>query len=159
MRDEPKVIVQESPFDPSEEYYRLKSASLEVGAISTFVGSVRDLNDGDEVVGLKLEHYPGMTEKEITKIVSEADERWDIIAATVIHRVGHMSPGDEIVFAGVSSQHRGDAFQACQFIMDYLKTKATIWKKETILDGDRWLKTRQSDIDVANLWQANELED
>ena len=159
MRDEPRVIVQESPFDPSEEYYRLKSASLEVGAISTFVGSVRDLNDGDEVVGLKLEHYPGMTEKEITKIVSEADERWDIIDATVIHRVGYMSPGDEIVFTGVSSQHRGDAFQACQFIMDYLKTKATIWKKETILDGDRWLKTRQSDIDVANLWQANELED
>ena len=153
MKHESRVIVQEQPFDFTKEYSRLKSASMEVGAVSVFIGTVRDLNDGNEVVGLKLEHYPGMTEKEVSKIIDEADERWDIITATVIHRIGHLAPGDEIVFVGVSSQHRSDAFQACEFIMDYLKTKATIWKKETVVEGERWLKARQSDIDVADRWR------
>ena len=152
----PRVVVQEARFDFAEEYKRLKSVSLKVGAVSTFVGTVRDLNEGDDVVRLKLEHYPGMTEREIYKIIDEANRRWNIIATTVVHRIGELFPGDEIVFAGVSSEHRGDALQACQFIMDYLKTKATIWKKETIEEGDRWLKTRQSDIDDEARWGANE---
>ena len=156
MKGMPRVIVQEARFDFAEEYNRLKSVSLKVGAVSTFVGTVRDLNEGDDVVRLKLEHYPGMTEREISKIIDEASTRWNIIATTVVHRIGELFPGDEIVFAGVSSEHRGDALQACQFIMDYLKTKATIWKKETIKEGDRWLKTRQSDIDDETRWGANE---
>ena len=156
MLEPHRVIVQASPFDFYEEYQRLKSVSLEVGATATFVGTVRDLNDGDEVAGLKLEHYPGMTEKEISRIIEEAHDRWNVIAATVIHRIGDLFPGDEIVFAGVSSQHRGDAFQACQFIIDYLKTRATFWKKETVEEGNRWLTTRQSDIDVAASWRASE---
>ena len=159
MEKHPRIIIQEAPFDLAEEYQRLKSVSLKVGAVSTFVGTVRELNEGDDIVGLKLEHYPGMTEKEIARIIHEAEERWDVIAATVIHRIGDLSPGDEIVFAGVSSQHRGDAFPACQFIMDYLKTRATLWKKETTVEGDRWLTTRQSDIDAATSWQASDSAD
>ena len=159
MEESPRVVVQEAPFDFAEEYQRLKSVSLKVGATVTFIGTVRDLNEGDEVAGLRLEHYPGMTEKEISGIIDEAEERWDVIAATVIHRIGDLFPGDEIVFAGVSSQHRGDAFQACQFIMDYLKTRATFWKKETTEGGDRWLTTRQSDIDIAASWRASDSAD
>ena len=147
-----RVLVQEAPFSVSEEYDLLKSASLRVGAIATFVGTVRDLNEGDEVSGLRLEHYPGMTEKEIEKIIREAGERWDVIAATVIHRVGDLLPGDDIVYTGVASQHRGDAFAACEFIMDFLKTRATFWKKESTDDGERWLTTRQSDVDAAEAW-------
>ena len=154
-----RVIIQDQPFDLSEEYQLLKSASLEVGAIAIFVGTVRDLNDGDDVAGLKLEHYPGMTEKEISKILSEAGDRWDIMAATVIHRVGDLSPGDEIVFVGVSSRHRSDAFAACQFTMDFLKTRAPFWKKETTPEGDRWLTTRQSDLDAEALWETSDLAD
>ena len=122
MKGMPRVVVQEARFDFAEEYNRLKSVSLRVGAVSTFVGTVRDLNEGDDVARLKLEHYPGMTEREISKIIEEANTRWNIIATTVVHRIGELFPGDEIVFAGVSSEHRGDALQACQFIMDYLKT-------------------------------------
>ena len=154
-----RVVVQEAPFDLAEEYKQLKSADLNVGAVATFVGTVRDINEGDRVDGLQLEHYPGMTEKEIARIIDEADLRWDIIAVTVIHRIGHLLPGDEIVLAGVSSQHRGDAFEACQFIMDYLKTRATFWKKETTDHGDRWLTTRQSDLEAAEGWRTNGLED
>lgn len=146
------IVVQEAPFDVAEEYTRLKTANLKVGAVATFVGAVRDLNEGVEIAGLHLEHYPGMTEKEIDRIIEEAEERWDVIAATVIHRVGDLSPGDDIVYAGIASQHRSDAFAACEFVMDFLKTRATFWKKETTTDGDRWLTTRQSDVDAAEAW-------
>lgn len=148
-----RVIVQEATFSQDEEYRRLREASLQVGAVTTFVGTVRDVNEDATVRGLHLEHYPGMTEKEIHSILDEAAERWDVIAATVIHRVGDLQPGDEIVLAGVASQHRGDAFSACEFVMDYLKTRATFWKKESTGEGDRWLTTRQSDIDAAATWQ------
>ena len=147
-----RVIIQDQPFDLSAEYQLLKSTSLEVGALAIFVGTVRDLNDGDDVAGLKLEHYPGMTEKEISKILSEAGGRWDIMAATVIHRVGDLLPGDEIVFAGVSSRHRGDAFAACQFIMDFLKSRAPFWKKQTSLSESRWIESRRSDVDALKRW-------
>ena len=153
------ILVQESPFSVADEYDRLKSASLAVGAVATFVGTVRDLNDGDAVSGLRLEHYPGMTEKEIEKILIEAEQRWDVIAATVIHRVGDLLPGDDIVYTGIASQHRGDAFAACEFVMDFLKTRATFWKKETTPEGDRWLTTRASDVQAAQSWKANASED
>lgn len=149
-----RVVVQEAPFSQQAEYDRLRKAALNVGAVVTFCGTVRDINDDDTVTALRLEHYPGMTEKEIQKIIDEAAARWLVIDATVIHRVGDLHPGDEIVFAGVASEHRGDAFEACAFIMDFLKTRATFWKKESTADGDRWLTTRQSDVDAADSWQA-----
>jgi molybdopterin synthase catalytic subunit len=148
-----RIVIQKAPFDMKGEYDALRSASLEVGAVTTFVGTVRDINDDDEVKTLHLEHYPGMTEKELAKILDEAAERWQIISATVIHRVGELFPGDEIVFVGIASRHRGDAFHSCEFVMDYLKTRATFWKKEKTADGDRWLSTRESDLEAAKSWQ------
>lgn len=148
-----KILVQTDGFDVDDEFRQLRSASRSVGAVSIFVGSVRDNNDDAEVSSLFLEHYPGMTEKEIEKIVTEAESRWSVLSATVIHRVGELAPGDEIVFVGIASQHRGDAFDACEFVIDYLKTRATFWKKEQTKDGDRWLTTRESDIEAAEQWQ------
>lgn len=147
-----RILVQEPVFDVGEEYHNLRRAGLEVGAVTTFVGTVRDINEDDEVTALHLEHYPGMTEKELRKIVDDAAGRWNIIAATVIHRVGDLVPGDEIVFVGVASRHRGDAFKSCEFIMDFLKTRATFWKKEKTVDGDRWLDMRDSDVKAAEEW-------
>lgn len=149
----PRVLVQEAPFDAGAEIRHLGTASGQTGAIASFVGLVRDINENDQVAGLYLEHYPGMTEKQITGIVDEAAGRWQILAATVIHRVGQLYPSDEIVFVGIGSEHRGDAFHACEFVMDYLKTRATFWKKERTPDGERWLTTRQTDLDAAKTWQ------
>ncbi len=147
-----KVLVQEAAFDIHAEHLALKSAGRQIGAIATFVGSVRDTNEDAAVTALHLEHYPGMTEKEIHKILDEAATRWELIAATVIHRVGRLAPGDDIVYVGMASGHRGDAFSACEFVMDYLKTRATFWKKESTSAGERWLTTRQSDIEAADAW-------
>ena len=151
-----RVLVQQEAFNQQEEYERLRKAALNVGAVVTFCGTVRDINDDDKVSALHLEHYPGMTEKEIEKIILEASARWNVIAATVIHRIGDLHPGDEIVLAGVASEHRGDAFRACEFIMDFLKTQATFWKKESTDEGDRWLTTRQSDVEAAKSWTDND---
>lgn len=148
-----KVLICEAPFDLKTEHDELKSAGLDVGAITTFVGTVRDINQDDKVRGLHLEHYPGMTERELDKILNEAASRWSLIAATVIHRIGDLLPGDEIVFVGIASEHRGDAFKSCEFVMDYLKTRATFWKKETTNDGERWLETRETDVAAAKSWQ------
>ncbi len=150
-----KVAVQVPPFDVGFEYNRLQAVSRQVGAVTTFVGSVRDINDNESVSGLFLEHYPGMTEKEIEKIISEACQRWSVIAATVIHRVGSLKPGDEIVFVGVASEHRGDAFNACELIIDFLKTRATFWKNEQRAGGDQWLTTRDTDVDKAGEWSES----
>lgn len=147
-----RISVQADCFDPGLEIRELQLTSHDVGGISVFVGVVRDINDEKSVTGLYLEHYPGMTEKQIEAIVDDASSRWDIRAVTVIHRVGQLHPGDEIVFVGVASRHRGDAFDACEFIIDYLKTQATFWKKETTESGDRWLNTRASDIETADSW-------
>lgn len=147
------VTIQETPFDIAAEYRALKASGLDVGAVVTFTGSVRDINEDDAVTGLRLEHYPGMTEKEIEKILAEAANRWQVIACRVIHRVGDLLPGDDIVYVGVASSHRADAFQAAAFIMDFLKTRATFWKKEETVDGQRWLTTRQSDVEAADSWQ------
>lgn len=143
-----RIVVQEDPFNSADEIRQLRETSRKVGGIVTFVGVVRDLNDAADVSTLYLEHYPGMTEQQIADIVEEAHQRYDIMAATVIHRVGELQPSEEIVFVGVASAHRGDAFQAAEFIIDFLKTRATFWKKEQTSEGDRWLGTRQSDIEA-----------
>ena len=148
-----RISVQEAAFDCGNEIAGLQISG--VGGVSVFVGVVRDINEDAAVSGLFLEHYPGMTEKQIGKIISEAGSRWDIKAVTVIHRVGQLEPSDEIVFVGAASAHRGEAFDACEFIIDYLKTRATFWKRESIADGDRWLETRDSDIRTASDWNAN----
>ncbi len=147
-----RISIQAASFNPGEEIRKLQQASRDVGGISVFIGVVRDTSNEDLVSGLYLEHYPGMTEKQIKTIVDEAMSRWDVRAATVIHRVGQLHPGDEIVFVGVGSHHRSDAFDACEFIIDHLKTRATFWKKETTGTGDRWLVTEDSDIQTADSW-------
>jgi molybdopterin synthase catalytic subunit len=148
------VRVQTEDFDAGAEIARLRAGDPKVGAVAAFIGVARDVNDGSEVATLSLEHYPGMTEKALEQIVVEAHARWRIIDALVIHRVGSMKPTDQIVLVAVTSEHRGDAFQACEFMMDYLKTRAPFWKKETTPGGARWVEARADDDDAAARWQA-----
>ncbi|OOF81162.1 molybdenum cofactor biosynthesis protein MoaE [Rodentibacter ratti] len=145
------ISVQDAKFDQNAVYQWL-STPHSVGAIVIFVGKVRDLNLGDDVSGLYLEHYPAMTEKALREIVSEAKQRWDIQRVTVIHRVGLLHTGDEIVLVGVASSHRGEAYQANEFIMDYLKSKAPFWKKEQTNQGERWIEARDSDKKSLEKW-------
>ena len=147
------VRVQTEDFDLSTEVANLRSNTPKVGAVVTFVGTVRDLNDGEHVAEMELEHYPGMTEKALEAIVTEARGRWDIYDALVIHRVGPLKPCDQIVLVAVTSAHRGEAFAACEFIMDYLKTRAPFWKKEATADGGRWVDARETDDSAAARWQ------
>ncbi len=146
------VRIQEHDFDVSSELAALRAGDKRVGAVATFVGVVRDLNDAAQVSTLTLEHYPGMTEKALAQIVEDAKQRWDIYDALVIHRVGPLSPSDQIVLVAVTSAHRGESFAACQFIMDYLKTRAPFWKKEQTPEGERWVEARASDEDAAARW-------
>ena len=146
------VRIQEEDFDVSSELATLRAGDTRVGAVATFTGLVRDLNDAAQVSTLTLEHYPGMTEKALAQIVGDAKQRWDIYDALVIHRVGPLKPGDQIVFVAVTSAHRGESFAACQFIMDYLKTRAPFWKKEQTPEGERWVEARASDEDAAARW-------
>ena len=148
-----RISVQKEAFDAGEELSLMRQTSNGIGGLCMFVGVVRDLNDDESVSGLFLEHYAGMTEKQIAEIVAQASSQWDIQAATVIHRIGQLHPSDEIVFVGTASAHRGDAFDACEFIIDYLKTRAAFWKKETTSHGDRWLETRDTDKETAAAWQ------
>lgn len=146
------IRVQVAAFDPGAELNALHAANVGIGAVVGFVGYVRDFNDGREVAGMFLEHYPGMTEKALAKIVIEAEQRWPLLRLEVLHRVGALEPGEPIVFVGVASAHRQAAFEACDFVMDYLKTRAPFWKKETTRDGPRWVEGRQSDQDAAQRW-------
>ena len=146
-----KIAVQTEDFDVQAEVAALH-ASPKVGAVVMFLGTVRDLNEGDEVASMTLEHYPGMTEKSLAEIVDEARGRWPLGRVTVIHRIGEMWPGEEIVFVGVTSAHRGSAFAAGEFIMDYLKTRAPFWKREATPEGDRWVESRDSDKQAASRW-------
>ena len=146
------ISVQQEDFDPGAEYQQLEN-SKSVGAITTFTGTVRNLNLGEQVGGLFLEHYPGMTEKALQAIVDEAQQRWALQAVRLIHRIGQLHPGDRIVFVGVACAHRKEAFAACEFIMDYVKTRAPFWKKETTPDGDRWVDARDSDQEAAERWR------
>lgn len=147
------IRVQTAVFDGGAELNALHAANHGVGAVAGFVGYVRDYNDGAEVAGMFLEHYPGMTEKALEKIVAEACLRWPLLNVGVIHRVGELAPGDPIVFVGVASAHRDAAFDACRFIMDYLKTRAPFWKREATPGGERWVDERDGDHAAAARWQ------
>ena len=146
------VRVQAEDFDVGAEIANLRRGNPGVGAVASFIGVVRDLNEGDSVAEMTLEHYPGMTEKALEKMVAEARSRWDIYDACVIHRVGILRPCDQIVLVVVTSAHRGEAFQACEFLMDYLKTRAPFWKKEQTPDGARWVDARAADDAAADRW-------
>ncbi len=148
----PRVAIQTADFDLSAEVLALRNADPGVGAVASFVGTVRDNNDGGGVSAMELEHYPGMTEKAIEQMIDEAFRRFDLRGARVIHRVGPLLPRDQIVLVVVSSAHRGQAFQACEFLMDYLKTQAPFWKKETTPTGARWVDARVSDDAALARW-------
>ena len=147
------VRVQEADFDLGAELLALRAADARVGALASFLGLVRDMNDGASVAEMTLEHYPGMTEKALDAIVAEAKGRWGIYDALVIHRVGPLKPCDQIVLVAVTSAHRGEAFAACEFIMDYLKTRAPFWKREATPEGARWVDARDADDSAAARWQ------
>ena len=148
------VRVQQADFDVGTELTALRAGDTRVGALASFVGLVRDVNHGVGVSEMTLEHYPGMTEKALTAIVDEAKMRWDIYGALVIHRVGPLKPCDQIVLVAVTSAHRGEAFAACEFIMDYLKTRAPFWKREATAAGTRWVDARESDDSAAERWKT-----
>jgi len=148
------VRVQAEDFDVGRELDALTRGRRDVGALASFVGLVRDANDGHAIQGMTLEHYPGMTESALEDICAQAHARWKLIDTLVIHRVGPLVPGDRIVLVGVASAHRGEAFEACEFIMDYLKTRAPFWKKEDTPGGGRWVDARESDDAAAQRWKG-----
>lgn len=148
------IRVQEAAFDAGAEQQALLAGRTDIGAVVSFTGLVRDFNEHPEVSALTLEHYPGMTESALEAIVEEARGRWALDGVTVIHRVGRLAPGDPIVLVVVASAHRRAAFEACDFIMDYLKTRAPFWKKEHAGDGDYWVSERDSDHSDASRWKA-----
>ena len=147
------VRIQNEDFDVGAEVAAIRRGNAGIGAVATFTGLVRDVNEGDAVSGMTLEHYPGMTEKSIDEIVAQARGRWNVIDALVVHRVGLLKPTDQIVLVVVASAHRGDAFAACEFIMDYLKTRAPFWKKEQTAEGERWVDARATDDVAAERWR------
>lgn len=148
------IQVQQEDFDVSAEIGRLRAGNPKIGAVASFIGLVRDVNDGSPVAGMMLEHYPGMTEKALSAIADEARARWEIIDLTIIHRVGALKPQDQIVLVAVASSHRREAFAACEFVMDYLKTRAPFWKKETGSSGEKWVDARDTDVSAATRWRA-----
>ncbi len=148
------VRVQTEDFDAGREIAALRKGNAQAGAVAVFVGVVREMNDGSAVADMELEHYPGMTEKAITEIIDQAKGRWNIFDVLVVHRVGHLKPLDQIVLVVVTSAHRGDAFAACEFVMDYLKTRAPFWKKEQTPEGSRWVESRASDDIAAERWRS-----
>ena len=148
----PRVLIQTADFDLSHEVATLRAGDGGVGAVCVFVGTVRERNDGGDIRTMELEHYPGMTEQSIQGMMAEAAERFDILGARVIHRVGLMQPLDQIVLVAVTSAHRGESFQACEFLMDYLKTQAPFWKKEATPGGHRWVDARVSDDKALARW-------
>ncbi|MGE5320151.1 MAG: molybdopterin synthase catalytic subunit MoaE [Hyphomicrobiaceae bacterium] len=147
-----KIQVRREAFDLGAEVDAMRKGRTDIGAIASFVGLARDMNDGSGVAAMTLEHYPGMTEKALTALVDEANARWALLDVTVIHRIGRLLPGDPIVLVVVASSHRGEAFAACEFIMDYLKTRAPFWKKEETPQGERWVEARASDDVAAARW-------
>jgi molybdopterin synthase catalytic subunit len=147
------VLVQIEDFDVGVQLNKLRLASPRIGAVVSFVGQVRDINDGDSISALTLEHYPGMTESALKAIEAEAKLRWDILDSLIIHRLGLLQPLDQIVLVAVVSAHRGEAFKACEFIMDFLKTQAPFWKKETTPHGERWVDAKLSDDLAIKQWQ------
>ena len=147
-----RVLIQTQDFDLAKEIEALRANDKRVGAVCSFIGTVRDRNDGLSVQSMELEHYPGMTEKAIETMIDEAMTRFDIFAARVIHRVGLLQPLDQVVMVAVTSSHRGESFKACEFLMDYLKTQAPFWKKEETPEGARWVDARVSDDAALAKW-------
>ena len=146
------VRVQIEDFDVGAEIARVRQGDPGIGAVATFLGVVRDMNEGDRVSGMTLEHYPGMTERALEDIIREARGRWNVSDILIVHRVGPLRPLDQIVLVVVTSAHRGEAFSACEFVMDYLKTRAPFWKKESTAEGGRWVEARESDDVAAQRW-------
>ena len=151
-----RVRIQTEAFDAGAEIEGLRRSSARIGAIASFVGVVRDLNDDADVRAMALEYYPGMTERAIEEIVREAMERWSLIDASVVHRVGRLAPQEAIVLVVTAGAHRHQAFHACEFIMDFLKTRAPFWKKESTAEGERWVGVRTSDERAARRWTTEE---
>ncbi len=147
------VRVQVADFDLGAEIKALRLGNPAIGAVASFIGCVRDMNEGDSVGLMYLEHYPGMTERELEKICAEASARWDVFDTLVIHRIGELKPLDQIVCVVVTSSHRGESFSACEFIMDYLKTRAPFWKRESTPHGERWVDARAKDDVAAERWK------
>ena len=147
------VRIQHEDFDAGAEIARLRAGDPRIGAVASFVGVARDRNDGRAVATVALEHYPGMTERAIEAIVAQAKARWQLFEILVIHRIGELKPLDQIVLVVVTSSHRGDAFAACEFVMDYLKTEAPFWKKEVTPEGTRWVDARESDEAAKRRWE------
>jgi molybdopterin synthase catalytic subunit len=150
------VRVQQSDFDVGAELTALRGADPRVGAIASFVGLARDLNEGRQVLDITLEHYPGMTERALEDIVAQARQRWEVIDALIVHRTGVIAPLEQIVLVAVTSMHRHDAFEACRYLIDYLKTDAPFWKKERSPEGSRWVEARASDEQARGAWQRGE---
>ncbi len=146
------VRVQSEDFDVGREIADMRAGNPAIGAIASFVGLVRDGNEGERVSAMTLEHYPGMTEKALEAIIEQARSRWDVIDVAIVHRVGELRPTDQIVLVIVAGSHRGEAFAACEFVMDYLKTQAPFWKKEQTPQGDRWVEARTTDDAAAQRW-------
>lgn len=150
------IRVQHEDFDAGAEIARMRLSRPDTGAVAAFIGQVRDLNEGTDVAAMTLEHYPGMTEKALEAIVDQAKARWDIYDALVIHRIGELKPLDQIVLVVVTGAHRHEAFAACEFIMDFLKTEAPFWKKEQTGAGERWVDARSSDDDAKRRWSKDD---
>ncbi len=150
------VSIQRDDFDVGVELNQLRTQSREIGAIANFIGVVSAQNEGDAVTALELEHYPGMTEASIAAIIEQAQQRWPLLGVRVIHRIGRLDIGAQIVFVGVASRHRQSAFTACELIMDYLKTQAPFWKKEFTEQGSRWLDARSTDTEAAARWEQSQ---
>jgi len=148
------IQIQTEPFDIAAIQDQMRADNPAIGALVTFVGLMRDMNEGDKVSGMTLEHYPGMTEKALQKILDDANRRWDLMGIRVVHRVGVLQPLDPIVLVVVASAHRGEAFRGCEFVIDYLKTRAPFWKKEQTPEGERWVDARHSDDEAEARWQA-----
>jgi molybdopterin synthase catalytic subunit len=146
------VSIQPQDFNLGAELAALRQASAQAGALVSFVGLVRDFSEAGKVTNIFLEHYPEMSEKALRNIIAEANSRWDLLGVRVIHRVGELRPNDQIVLVAATSAHRGDAFAACEFIMDYLKTSAPFWKREQTDHGAKWLDTKESDVRRAERW-------
>lgn len=146
------VSVQTADFDVSHELAIMRAGRTDIGAVVCFVGLVRDLNQGDQVSAMTLEHYAGMTEKALQQIIEQAEQRWKIQSARIIHRVGELKPSDQIVLVAAASPHRQEAFAACAFMMDYLKTDAPFWKKEQTPNGARWVDARETDTQAKAKW-------
>lgn len=149
------IRIQEDDFDPGDEIDRLSDNNSKIGGVCSFVGFVRDFADDSSIHALTLEHYPGMTEKQLQSILDQAHSRWTLEALSIVHRVGRLEAGDRIVFVGAASAHRTAAFEACNFVMDWLKTKAPFWKKELSTDGETWVEAKASDTTAANRWNKD----